>query len=158
MNSRKRIISTLIAITVAFSCIMMISVTTSAATTGLKPILNKYDGGRYYSGRYQVTSDFGQLKGSLFGKKYTIECVNYLSQLNNSECGYFGSYSRFGVWICRTNGKVYKYIDGLKHGSSFKLPLGKWKVVIKSSIDPSGWDSFSYYTNIWTFAMYRLRY
>lgn len=146
------------------ACLMLLGICTStatftaeAATTSNSYIVNVYDGGRNYKGKYEIYHDFGTYKGSLTGKKFTIEAINYCSVLPKSDVSYFNTYARFSVYLYK-DGYLYKYYDRLKNGASFKLPSGSYKIVIRSEIDSSGWSQFGAHTGLWTYAQYRLKY
>ena len=157
-TNTKRTWCLIMALMIAFCCFMTKPEPVEAATTSSHWIINRYDGGNNYSGKYIIYRDWGKFSAGLFGKKFTIQEVNYLSQLSSSEKWYFDKYARFGVYVYKTNGNLYKYYGGLKNGSSFKIPKGTYSITIRSEIDSSGWSQFSKYAGKWTYAQYRLKY
>lgn len=129
-----------------------------AATTGSSYIVNVYDMGQNYSGRYERDRDFGNFKAGAFGKSFTIQFCNVYSQLSNSEVSFFKTYARFQVYVYNTNGKLVKFYGNKKIGNKFSIPRGTYNIVIHSGIDSSGWNRFA--ANRWhyTYAQYRLKY
>jgi len=160
-NSLKKIVSLFMTMIVICSCFTFNVIGVEAATKSCGYVINVYDGGRNYSGRYRCDShsDFGNV--GLFGKKVKIEFVNYCSQLNKDQENFYKKYARFNVYVS-SNGKVKKYYGNMKIGDTFKIPKGKNMTVwINSGIDSSGWKQFEKQMKAnlpWTFAQYRLKY
>ena len=132
-----------------------------AATKSCGYVINVYDGGKDYSGRYACDShsDFGKV--GLFGKTVKIEFVNYCSQLNKEQRNFYKKYARFNVYVSN-NGIVKKCYVNKKIGNTFKIPSGKNMTVwINSRIDSSGWGQFEKQMKSglpWVYAQYRLKY
>ena len=160
-NVSKKMISLLMGVLTLCSVFVFPTISAEAATKSCGMIVNVFDGGRYYSGRYECDShsDFGKV--GLFGKSVKIEFVNFCSQLNSSQVNFYKKYARFNVCVS-SNGIVKKFYNGKKLGEKFTIPKGKNMTVwIHSEIDSSGWDQFEKQMKKglpWSFAQYRLKY
>lgn len=154
-------VSLLMTLLVIGSCFTFTTIDVAAATKSCGYVVNVYDGGSNYSGRYQChyQSDFGNV--GLFGKNVKIEFVNYCSGLNANQVNFYKKYARFNVYVY-SNGVLKKFYNGKKIGDTFKIPQGKnMRVTIDSMIDSSGWNEFGKQMKSglpWTFAQYRLKY
>ena len=159
-TNSKKMISLFMAVITLCSLFVFPTIGVEAATKSCGYIVNVYDGGRNYSGRYQCESrsNFGNIGWS---KNVKIEFVNFCSVLNSSQVNFYKKYARFNVYVS-SNGIVKKFYGNKKIGDTFKIPNGKNMTVwICSKIDSSGWNQFSNQMRSglpWTYAQYRLKY
>ena len=156
----KKVFSLFMLVITLCSAFVFPTINAAAATKSCGYVVNVFDGGRNYSGRYQCDShtDFGKVGWS---KNVKIEFVNYCSVLNTNQVNFYKKYARFDVYVS-SNGYVKKFYGNKKIGDTFKIPIGKnMSVWICSKIDSSGWNDFKNQMKSglpWSYAQYRLKY
>lgn len=157
----KKAISLLLVMTTLCSLLMLPATCVNAATKGCGYVVNVYDGGRNYSGRYQCNSQTSFGNVGILGKNVKIEFVNFCSVLKSNQVRFYNNYARFNVYVY-SNGKLKKFYANKRIGDSFKVPSGKnITVSIDSKIDSSGWGEFTNQMKSglpWTYAQYRIKY